>query len=272
MVGHVTGASAALLDGLPAWLKLVRASNPGPMTLDGTNSWVLRAPGAPACVVVDPGPAEESHLAALAREVPVAALLITHGHPDHDEGVPRLVELLGQPVPVLRGGADLSLTERAGVLVETLPTPGHTADSVCFVASLDGERAVFTGDTILGRGTTVVAYPDGNLGDYLDSLARLEHLGPVPTLPGHGPALADCAAAARFYLDHRLARLEQVRAARVAGAQTAAEVVAVVYADVDPSIWWAAELSVAAQLSYLDERETGAERESTDGPPRLDPP
>src|SRR3954463_15901054 len=107
MVGHVTDAPAALLDELPAWLKLVRAPNPGPMTLDGTNTWVLRAPGAPACVVVDPGPAQESHLAAVATEAPIAALLITHGHPDHDEGVPRLVELLGGAVPVLRIGADL---------------------------------------------------------------------------------------------------------------------------------------------------------------------
>jgi glyoxylase-like metal-dependent hydrolase (beta-lactamase superfamily II) len=142
---------------------------------------------------------------------------------------------------------------------------------VCFVVEAEGQRVVFTGDTILGRGTTVVAHPDGDLADYLDSLRRLEDLRGVPVLPGHGPALTDCAAAARFYLDHRLARLEQVRAARAAGARRAEEVVAAVYADVDQALWWAAEMSVRAQLEFLD-NEAEPDRES-DGPPaRLDPP
>jgi glyoxylase-like metal-dependent hydrolase (beta-lactamase superfamily II) len=96
-----------------------------------------------------------------------------------------------------------------------------------------------------------VAYPDGNLGEYLDSLALLELLGPLPVLPGHGPALADCAAAAAFYLRHRLARLDQVRAAVADGARNAPEVVETVYSDVDPVLWPAAELSVRAQLDYL---------------------
>jgi glyoxylase-like metal-dependent hydrolase (beta-lactamase superfamily II) len=271
-VKHVTEASAALLEELPAWLRLVRAPNPGPMTLDGTNSWVLRVPGAEACVLIDPGPLDQGHLTALAGEAPIAALLITHGHPDHREGVPRLVELLGAPVPVLAADADgrLPVTdfEQHGLRVTPLATPGHTADSICFLVEVDGEQVVFTGDTILGRGTTVVAYPDGDLGRYLDSLELLSGLGEIPTLPGHGPALADCSTSARFYLNHRLARLEQVRAARTAGASTAAEVVAKVYADVDQSLWWAAELSVHAQLAYLD----GADRESGDPPARLDPP
>lgn len=113
------------------------------------------------------------------------------------------------------------------------------------------ERVVLTGDTILGRGTTVVAHPDGHLGDYLASLERLSAYQGIPALPGHGPALADCGAAADFYLAHRRARLDQVRAAVDAGARTAPEVVATVYADVDRSLWWAAEWSVRAQLEYL---------------------
>jgi glyoxylase-like metal-dependent hydrolase (beta-lactamase superfamily II) len=246
MTGHVTVPAAALLDQLPSWATLVRAPNPGPMTLDGTNTWVLRAePGRPA-IVVDPGPLDDDHLAAVAAYGPIASILLTHGHPDHIEGVERLVELTGAVV------VTASSVSSVGLDVDGLDMPGHTADSVCFVIEGGGERAVLTGDTILGRGTTVVAWPDGNLGDYLDSLAALAELGSIPVLPGHGPPLADCGAAARFYLAHRQARLDQVRAAREAGAETAADVVRRVYADVDESLWPAAEWSVQAQLAYLD--------------------
>jgi glyoxylase-like metal-dependent hydrolase (beta-lactamase superfamily II) len=110
---------------------------------------------------------------------------------------------------------------------------------------------VLTGDTILGRGTTVVAWPDGDLGDYLESLGRLAAFDGRPALPGHGPALTDTAVAARFYHQHREARLAQVRAAVDAGVVEPADVVARVYADVDPVLWPAAEWSVRAQLAYL---------------------
>lgn len=226
-------------DQLPSWATLVRAPNPGPMTLDGTNTWVLRPAGVSSCVVVDPGPLDEGHLAALAGQGPVAGILLTHGHHDHIEGLDRLIELTGAVV----------MDESPGV--ERIVTPGHTGDSVCFLVDLDGERAVLTGDTILGRGTTVVAYPDGDLGDYLRSLELLQGLGPIPALPGHGPALADCAGAARHYLEHRRARLDQVRSALDAGAATAGQVVEIVYADIDRSLWPAAEMSVRAQLAYL---------------------
>ncbi|MDH6461519.1 glyoxylase-like metal-dependent hydrolase (beta-lactamase superfamily II) [Micromonospora sp. A200] len=260
MGGHVTGPVAALADGLPGWVTLLRAPNPGPMTLDGTNTWVLRAaPGAPA-VVVDPGPADEGHLGRIAAHGPVGSVLITHGHPDHTEGAARLADLLdgaavraADPAHTI-GAAPLTPdapVEAAGFTVRLVPTPGHTADSVCFLAEHGDERVVLTGDTILGRGTTVVAHPDGHLGDYLASLELLSAYRGIPALPGHGPALADCGAAAEFYLAHRRARLDQVRAAVQAGATTAPEVVARVYADVDRSLWWAAEWSVRAQLEYL---------------------
>ncbi|TMM35728.1 MAG: MBL fold metallo-hydrolase [Actinobacteria bacterium] len=231
---------------VPAWVTLVRASNPGPMTLDGTNSWVLGAPGG-CTVVVDPGPADEAHLATLAAYRP-SLILITHAHPDHVDGLPGLLDLLGEPHPTVwdRGEARRSLD---GLDIALLATPGHTDDSVCFRVEAGGERAVLTGDTILGRGTTVL---DGSLGDYLASLQRLEGLGAMPVLPGHGPALADCGAAARAYLDHRQARLAEVRDALAAGAGTPREVVEIVYADVDPALWPAAELSVRAQLAYLE--------------------
>ncbi|MFE9654018.1 MBL fold metallo-hydrolase [Micromonospora sp. NPDC006431] len=258
MGGHVTGAAGALADELPGWVTLLRAPNPGPMTLDGTNTWVLRAPGAEHAVVVDPGPADEEHLAAIAAHGPVGSVLITHGHPDHTEGSARLHELLGgapvraaDPAHTIGGEPLTGPVDGSGLEIRLLATPGHTADSVCFLVEHGDERVVLTGDTILGRGTTVVAHPDGHLGDYLTSLELLSTCRGVPALPGHGPALADCGAAADFYLAHRRARLDQVRAAVAAGATTAPEVVAKVYADVDRSLWWAAEWSVRAQLEYL---------------------
>ena len=247
MVSHVTTPAAEVLAALPDWVTLVRAPNPGPMTLEGTNTWLLRAPGG-GSIVVDPGPLDEGHLRAVAAHAPVAAIVLTHGHIDHTEGVPRLAELTGAPVylpPVLDG------LDADGVTLEPLATPGHTKDSVCFVVRYHGQEIVLTGDTILGRGTTIVAWPDGDLGDYLGSLARLAALDGRPALPGHGPALTDTGVAARFYRRHREARLEQVRAAVAAGAVDAPEVVSRVYADVDRALWPAAELSVRAQLDFL---------------------
>lgn len=240
---------------------VVLAPNPGVMTLEGTNSWVLRAPGAERCVVVDPGPLHEGHLAALAACGPVAVVLLTHGHADHSEGAARFAELVGAQVraldPAYRLG-DEGLGEgdvvAAGDLeLRVLATPGHTADSLCFVLDdpSTGESAVLTGDTVLGRGTTVVAHPDGVLGDYLHSLERLRELGDRTVLPGHGPELGSAAVAAEHYLAHRQERLEQVRAAFAAGATTARGVVETVYADVDRVLWPAAELSVRAQLAHL---------------------
>ncbi|WP_199444008.1 MBL fold metallo-hydrolase [Umezawaea beigongshangensis] len=234
------------------------ADNPSVMTLDGTNTWVLRAPDSASCVVVDPGPLDEAHLARVASVGPVEEVLLTHGHPDHAEGAARFAELTGAPVraldPALRLGSEgLSggdVVARAGVEIRVLATPGHTSDSLCFV--LDG--AVLTGDTVLGRGTTIVAHPDGRLGDYLESLRVLADLPPgTAVLPGHGPELPDAGEAARAYLAHRERRLEQVRAAVAAlgGDPTAREVVEVVYRDVDRSLWPAAEWSVRAQLEHL---------------------
>jgi glyoxylase-like metal-dependent hydrolase (beta-lactamase superfamily II) len=217
---------------------------------------VLRAPGAERSVVIDPGPLDEGHLRAVADTGPVGGVLVTHGHPDHVEGLARFVEITGAG----DDPGDLDITH--------IPTPGHTADSVCYLVEAAGERVIFTGDTILGRGTTVVAWPDGDLGDYLASLQTLSAYDGVAALPGHGPALADCAAAARFYLAHRQARLDQVRYAISEGARSAQEVVAKVYADVDPSLWPAAEWSVRAQLAYLGH----GGGESTSGSVWLDSP
>jgi glyoxylase-like metal-dependent hydrolase (beta-lactamase superfamily II) len=236
------------------------APNPGPMTLDGTNTWVLREPGDDRCVVVDPGPLDDGHLRRIADHGPVAAILLTHGHFDHAEGAPRLHELTGAPVvardPSLCVDADpLQDDDRrdvAGVEWLTVLTPGHSSDSVCLL--LRGDRALLTGDTVLGRGTTVVAHPDGRLADYLASLRRLRDLAQTDLdllLPGHGPVLDAPLSVLDYYLAHRDERLAQVRAAVEGGAGTASDVVQVVYADVDPVLWPAAEKSVRAQLDYL---------------------
>lgn len=237
------------------------APNPSPMTLDGTNTWVLREPGGTGSVVVDPGPLDEGHLARIAEHGPVRLIVLTHGHIDHSEGAPRLHELTGAPVlardPALCIGTvpmqEGSAAPVDGVEWLTVLTPGHSSDSVCFL--LPADRALLTGDTILGRGTTVVAHPDGRLADYLESLERLRELADNDIdvlLTGHGPVLDSPVEVLDHYLRHRNERLEQVRSAVAAGDEDAAAVVRRVYADVDPVLWPAAEMSVRAQLEYLN--------------------
>jgi glyoxylase-like metal-dependent hydrolase (beta-lactamase superfamily II) len=250
----------------------VLAPNPGIMTLDGTNTWVLREPGARRCVVVDPGPDSTAHLEAVAREAgEVSVVLLTHGHADHSEGARAFAERMRCGVraldPTMRLGSeglgDGDVVEADGLEVRVVGTPGHTSDSLSFL--LPGDDAVLTGDTVLGRGTTVVAHPDGRLGAYLDSLDRLHALAAAreveAVLPGHGPVIADALAVLDHYRAHRQERLEQVRVALAELAAADLEgigadelprrVVEMVYADVDPVLWGAAELSVRAQLEHL---------------------
>lgn len=234
------------------------ADNPGLLTLDGTNTWVLRGPGSDELVIVDPGPDKDDHIARVAALGRIALVLISHRHVDHTDGIDKLVELTGAPVcaadlKFLRGDgvalADREVIEAAGLRITVLATPGHTADSLSFVLT----DAVLTADSVLGRGTTVIDKEDGSLADYLESLHRLRGLGRRTVLPGHGPDLADLAATAQEYLEHRQQRLEQVRSAlRTLGDDaTVRRIVEHVYADVDDKLWDAAEWSVQAQLNYL---------------------
>jgi glyoxylase-like metal-dependent hydrolase (beta-lactamase superfamily II) len=262
----------------------VLAPNASPMTLDGTNTWVLRAPGSARSVVVDPGPPDPGHLDAVASAAgDVAVVLLTHHHLDHSEAALAFAERVGCGVraldPAYRLGAE-GLGEGDVVAVGDLEvhvvaTPGHSSDSLSFV--VPSERAVLTGDTVLGRGTTVVAHPDGELGAYLSSLDRLHALAEAHEIstiwPGHGPVIDRALPVLDHYRAHRRERLDQVREALraldvplpsadpdlpIPGASgtvvpLARRVVEIVYADVEPVLWPAAELSVRAQLAYLRE-------------------
>lgn len=243
---------------------VVRADNPGIMTLDGTNTWVLREPGAARSVVVDPGPDDPAHLdAVLAAAGDVGLVLYTHHHGDHTDAFATMRERTGAPARAVSERfcadaeplADGDEIDVDGLRLAVVLTPGHTRDSACL--RLVDEPVVLTGDTVLGRGTTVVAHPDGALGPYLDSLALLRQMVDEGCaerlLPGHGPVVDDAGAVLDHYVDHRESRLDQVRAAVAAGHATPRAVVEHVYADVDPVLWDAAELSVRAQLEYLQD-------------------
>lgn len=253
------------------------APNPGPMTLDGTNSYVLRGEPGQGAIIVDPGPDDHEHLSTLAAAGPVDLILITHQHGDHTDGIDTLHELTGAPVRAAlaeycRAADPLTDNETitvGDVRVRVLATPGHSADSVCFVLPDDGpltdngaerERrgSVLTGDTILGAGSTVIGIPDGTLRQYLASLERLAAWGSLTVLPAHGPTLPDVAAISNEYLAHRRERLGQIRTAlsRLGVSPSEADVDAVtdaVYPEVDRRIRFAAQHSVAAQLAYLRE-------------------
>jgi glyoxylase-like metal-dependent hydrolase (beta-lactamase superfamily II) len=252
-------------------VRCVLAPNPSIMTLDGTNTWLIAEPGSPSVIVVDPGPDDEGHLRRVHDRVNqagqrVALIVLTHGHSDHSAGAGRLADMADAPVravdPAHRlGGEGLAagdvLTE-GGCELRIIATPGHTSDSVCLLLPADG--ALLTGDTVLGRGTTVIA-GDGNLADYLGSLTKLRQLadavdddgqaGLSMLLPGHGPVLTSPVATLDYYLSHRAERLAEIRASLASGDRTIPDIVATVYVDVDKALWPFAEWSVRAQLDYL---------------------
>ena len=254
----MTAPAYGILRPVTETASVLLCDNPGPMTLEGTNTWLLRGPGSDEFVVVDPGPDDDAHITRLAAAGRIPLVLISHRHGDHTEGIDRLVAASGATVRSVGSGflrglggplSDGEVIEAAGVRITVMATPGHTSDSLSFIL----DDAVLTADTVLGRGTTVIDGEDGNLADYLESLRRLQGLGPLTVLPGHGPELDDVSAVTAMYLAHREERLGQVRQAlRTLGEEaTARQVVEHVYADVDEKLWEAAEQSVRAQLDYL---------------------
>jgi glyoxylase-like metal-dependent hydrolase (beta-lactamase superfamily II) len=239
----------------------VLAPNPSPLTLEGTNTYVVGEPQADRVVVIDPGPAGAEHqdrVLAACDGRRVELVLLTHAHADHAEGARGLADRTGAPIgaldlawqgpgaPALVPGRPLSA---AGLALVPVPTPGHSADHCCFL--LQGERAMFTGDHILGRGSTVVEWPGGDMSAYMRSLSVLLDYDLERLYPGHGPLVTDAEAKIDEYLDHRHQRERQVLDALAAGDRIPAEVVARVYAEVDPVLHPAAELSVRAHLVKL---------------------
>ncbi|MBB3663252.1 glyoxylase-like metal-dependent hydrolase (beta-lactamase superfamily II) [Prauserella sediminis] len=238
---------------------VVLEENPSNMTLEGTNTWILRGPDAPASIVVDPGYLDTAHLErVVAAAGPVELIVLTHHHPDHADGAPWLAERTGAPVRAFDPGlclegdplGDGDVVRAAGLELTVLHTPGHCADSVSLRFDHGGVVHVLTGDTVLGRGTTVVEH----IGDYLRSLDRLAELpaGSIG-LTGHGPEREDLLATVDQYRRHRQQRLDEIRGALdVLGTDaTPRQIVEHVYADVDRGLWPAAEASVTAQLEYL---------------------
>ncbi len=251
----------------------VLAPNPGWMTLDGTNTWLLAEPGAARAVLVDPGPDDPRHRAAVLalaerRGTRITQILLTHGHPDHAEGARAMHEATGAPVRALDPGHRLGgegLAEGDVVAVDGLElavvaTPGHTRDSLTFLLPADG--ALLTGDTVLGRGSAVIVHPDGDLGAYLASLARLAEVagstGARWVLPGHGPACPDPAGLIADYRSHRAERLALVEAALATGTTDREALLDAAYPDVPDALRWAAHLSLAAQLAHLSGRADAA--------------
>jgi glyoxylase-like metal-dependent hydrolase (beta-lactamase superfamily II) len=233
----------------------ILAPNPGPFTLEGTNTWVI---GARPSVVIDPGPDDAGHILAVLDEAePVGAVLLTHRHPDHAPGAARLSEASGAPVYAFqpqdgeRRLVDDGIVEAGRLRLRIVHTPGHTADHVCFL--LEDEGRLFTGDTVLGRGTSVIDPPEGDMAAYLRSLERLRLLDPATIYPGHGPVIFTPKGRLEFYLRHRQEREGQVLQALENGPRTAPELVPAIYAgEVSEDLYPAAARSALAHLLKLE--------------------
>jgi glyoxylase-like metal-dependent hydrolase (beta-lactamase superfamily II) len=239
-------------------VRVVLAPNPSPMTLEGTNTYVIG--DARSVIVMDPGPNDDAHLTSIRAAVAdadVIAVLLTHHHIDHDEAAARAAEMfetaIASSAAAGRAGevpvADGERFGRDGVFLQAVATPGHSSDHLCFLQEED--RVLFTGDHILGRGTTVVAFPDGDMGAYMDSLERVRAIGADRFYPGHGPMLDDPAAVVEEYIEHRRMRERQVLDALADGPATPGELVTRIYVDVDPVLHPVAEMSVRAHLAEL---------------------
>jgi glyoxylase-like metal-dependent hydrolase (beta-lactamase superfamily II) len=243
----------------------VLAPNPGPFTLEGTNTWVV---GWGPSAVIDPGPDDEGHVRAVAGVAgKVGAILVTHGHPDHAPGAPLLAELTDAPVYAAQPQSrqtrlrDDQVLEVGGATLRAVRTPGHATDHVAFFDASEG--TLFTGDAVLGRGTTVVNPPDGDLVAYLRSLRRMQELAPRTIFPGHGPTVFDGKTKLEEYVAHRAMREQQVIDAIAAGHRSIDEMVPVIYAEYPKELHELAARQVLAQLQKLEREGRVAHR----GPP-----
>ncbi|HSJ45581.1 MAG TPA: MBL fold metallo-hydrolase [Euzebyales bacterium] len=250
------------VQSLDAITTRVRAANPSHMTLTGTNTYLIGDPTDGDLVVVDPGPTLPDHrraieAAAADRRGQITGMVITHHHPDHAEAVGWAVEwgvdaLAFDPARIAGTHA---LSDGDTVVAGTVEVvahhhPGHTADHLCLQVPATG--AVLTGDHVLGEGTTVIAWPDGELGQYLASLRALRALHPLVLYPGHGEVIDDPAARIDALLAHRRERTRQITAAVADAPVTVDAIVAVVYPDLPGGLRSAAARSVKAHLADLE--------------------
>jgi glyoxylase-like metal-dependent hydrolase (beta-lactamase superfamily II) len=263
------GLSVPALGQLPQVLRLedlvtrILAPNPGLWSLDGTNTYVVCAPGAAEAAVVDPGPADYGHLARV--EAALASLgarcrwiLVTHHHIDHAEAALPWAARLGATVaagsqavagPGGRLLADGDRVELPGTGVEVVATPGHCRDHLAFRLE---SGTVLVGDHILGRGTSVITYPEGDLLAYLDSLRRVHDLGPAALYPGHGPEMRDDPSAViEYYLAQRQFREQQILAVLGGGPLGIRDIVEQLYVRTDRGLLGAAEQSTRATLHKM---------------------
>jgi glyoxylase-like metal-dependent hydrolase (beta-lactamase superfamily II) len=218
----------------PPGVVRVRAANPSPLTLEGTNTYLVGR------WVVDPGPADAEHLEAVRAAAPegIEGAVLTHSHADHAGGAGEL------GVPVLLPGDD----EEVGPF-RVLATPGHSTDSVCLLL----DRACFTGDTVLGSGSVFIVPGQGSLSAYLRSLRRLRELELEVICPGHGPYVWDPRAKLDEYIAHRLDRERRLLQALEAGLRTGDELLDAAWSDAPPELRWAAALSLSAHLEKLSD-------------------
>jgi len=234
-----------------AVVRRVVAPNPGPYTGPGTNTWLIDA--GTVTVVIDPGPDDDTHLAAIDRALKgstVSVVLVTHSHPDHLPLAERFASKHRASVRRFPELADGDVVRAGNVNITALHTPGHSADHLAFWVPAD--RALFTGDLVLGRGSSMVTYPEGDVAAYLRSLTRLVALNPAILFPGHWDPVTEAVAKLEEYRAHRLDREAQVRAALAHGAGSLSELTQRVYGtELGDELTRAAEMTTRAHLQKL---------------------
>ena len=280
------------VDEVVPGVRRVMANNPGPFTLKGTMSYIV---GKGKVAIVDPGPADPAHTAALldaVRNETVTHIFVTHTHRDHSPGVPALKAATGATVyaegphraarplhigehnPLDSSGdrdfrpdvmlKDGDVVAGEGWSVEAVTTPGHTANHMAF--ALREQNLLFSGDHVMGWATTIVAPPDGAMNDYMASLDKLTRRGETLYLPGHGPAIPDASRFVSYYILHRKAREASILHRLGKGASDIPTIVRAIYIGLDPRLTGAAGLSVLAHMEDLVARGVV----ETDGPPAID--
>jgi glyoxylase-like metal-dependent hydrolase (beta-lactamase superfamily II) len=245
----------------------IRADNPSPVTLSGTNAWLIgRAP----TWLVDPGPDLADHVAALEQEIGrrggMGGIALTHDHPDHTGALGTLRARYPEaPLAAARGDVDVLLAGGSVIgPLEAVFTPGHARDHLAFIAG----AAALTGDAVLGEGSVFVAPYPGALRAYLEGIERLRRRELEVLCPGHGPLVADPAAKLDQYLAHRHEREERLVAALAAGRRGVDELLDEVWADAPPELRFAAAVTLAAHLDKLEEEgrlPEGVQRPQLDG-------